>query len=111
MVLPLAKWLRTGVVFTENLAPVLVKLMGCGPQMNLTVKVVIKVTINDSASLIFIAETSTSINSSYTCTDNSGVVGGVTAVVLITISMVIIALLIGYIVYLRRQLKQQQHKE
>ena len=55
-------------------------------------------------------EFSTSTGSSCT-TDNSGVVGGVTAAVLITISMVIIALLIGYIVHLRRQLKQQHNKE
>ena len=53
----------------------------------------------------------TSSDSSCTCTDNSGVVGGVTAAVLITVSMVIIALLVGYIVHLRRQLKQQQNKE
>ena len=58
-----------------------------------------------------LTDLSASIDSSYTCSDNSGVVGGVTAAVLITISMVIIALLIGYIVYLRRQLKQQQNKE
>ena len=50
----------------------------------------------------------TSTDSSWTCTDNSGVVGGVTAEVLITISMVIITLLIGYNIY---QLKQQQNKK
>ena len=58
-----------------------------------------------------LTDLSVSIDSSYTCSDNSGVVGGVTAAVLIAIFTVIIALLIGYIVYLRRQLKEQQNKE
>ena len=55
--------------------------------------------------------TSASTDSSCTCTDNSGVVGGVTAAALITVSMVIFAVLIGYIVYLRRQPKLQQCKK
>ena len=40
-----------------------------------------------------------------------GIVGGVIPAVLIIISMVIFALLIGYIIHLRRRLKQQLNKE
>ena len=99
---------------TKNLVPVLVELMGYGTQKNLTVKVLTcnNLIIDSCYNIMkfFLIAFFTSSDSSYTCSDNSGVVGGVIAAVLITISMVIIAILIGYIVHLRRHLKQQHPK-
>ena len=88
--------------------------METGYLLNLTVKVLTcnNLVIDNCYNIMkfFSIALFTSTDSSYTCTDNSGVVGGVIAAVLITISMVIIAILIGYIVHLRRQLKQQHPK-
>ena len=81
----------------------LVELMGCGHQMNPTVKVRVQNTLKCHIEMLnLLLNIDLLISSDGYSSDNSAIIG-VIAATWSVISMVIIALLIVYIVHLRRQ--------